>query len=133
MTKSHEINTPAEPDQVHLALERTYLAHERTLMAWVRTATSMIAFGFTLYQFFLYLHEREPGPHTQQLFGPRTFGLVMIGIGVVVLAIATWQHRRSMNRLREYYRDAPFSLSLVVAALIAVLGVLGFIAALLRE
>ena len=69
------------PDQVHLALERTYLAHERTLMAWVRTSTSLIAFGFTLYQFFFYLHEREGVPRPQQLFGPRTFGLVMIGVG----------------------------------------------------
>ena len=29
------------------------LALERTLMAWIRTCTSLIAFGFTIYQFFL--------------------------------------------------------------------------------
>jgi putative membrane protein len=121
------------PDQVHLALERTYLAHERTLMAWVRTSTSLIAFGFTLYQFFFYLHEREGVPRPQQLFGPRTFGLVMIGVGVVILVIAAWQHRQSTNRLRVYYQDAPFSLSLLVAALVATLGVLGFAAALFRQ
>ena len=83
MIESPETNTHPEPNQVQLALERTYLAYERTLMAWVRTATSMIAFGFTLYQFFFYLHQREPVPSAQQLFGPRTFGLVMIGIGVL--------------------------------------------------
>jgi putative membrane protein len=121
------------PDQVQLALERTYLAYERTLMAWVRTATSLIAFGFTLYQFFFYLHEREPGQHPPQIFGARTFGLVMIGIGVFALAVATWQFRQSMKRLREHYPDAPFSLSLILAGLIAFLGILGFAAALFRQ
>lgn len=35
-----------------LAADRTRLAYERTLMAWVRTSTSLIAFGFTIYQLF---------------------------------------------------------------------------------
>jgi len=48
-------------DQMNLALERTFLAHERTLMAWVRTAASLITFGFTLFKFFEYLHEQQPG------------------------------------------------------------------------
>jgi putative membrane protein len=133
MNDSPESKPLDHRDQVHLAMERTYLAYERTLMAWVRTATSLIAFGFTLYQFFFYLHLREPNPPAQQLFGPRTFGLVMIGIGVIALAIATWQHRQNMNRLREHYRNAPFSLALVLAALIATLGVLGFAAAIFHE
>ena len=60
----------AAPDQMKLALERTYLAHERTLMAWVRTATSLITFGFTLYKFFFYLQEQEPAKHAEQ--APRT-------------------------------------------------------------
>jgi putative membrane protein len=133
MDDSPEIKPLDHRDQVHLAMERTYLAYERTLMAWVRTATSLIAFGFTLYQFFFYLNLREPVPRARQLLGPRTFGLAMIGIGVIALAIATWQHRRNMIGLREHYRDAPFSLALVVAALIAILGILGFAAAIFHE
>ena len=98
-------------------------------MAWVRTATSLITFGFTLYKFFFYLQEQEPAKHAEQFLGPRTYGLIMIGIGVFTLAAAAWQHRQQMKPLRAQYADAPFSLSLVLAALIAVLGILGFIAA----
>ena len=123
----------ATPDQGKLALERTYLAFERTMMAWVRTATSLIAFGFTLYKFFFYLQEQEPAKHVDQLLGPRTYGLIMIGIGVFILAMAAWRHRREMKRLRAQYPEAPFSLSLVLAALIAALGILGFIVTLLRQ
>ena len=133
MANSPDKKVDVTPDQVQLALERTYLAYERTLMAWVRTATSLIALGFTLYQFFLYLHEREPDQYPHQILGARTFGLAMIGIGVFALAIATWQYRQNMKRLRAHYRDAPFSLSLILAALIAFLGILGFATALFRQ
>jgi uncharacterized membrane protein YidH (DUF202 family) len=132
MTQEPVTTAPSRPDQVQLALERTYLAYERTLMAWVRTATGLITFGFTLYKFFFYLREQEPEKHAEQLIGPRTYGLVMMGLGVLTLAAAAWQHRQQMKRLRTQYA-APFSLSLVLAAFIAVLGILGFLAAALRE
>ncbi len=133
MDQENAAKSAAAPDQMKLALERTYLAHERTLMAWVRTATSLITFGFTLYKFFFYLQEQEPAKHVEQLLGPRTYGLIMMGMGVFALAAAAWQHRQQMKQLRAQYAEAPFSLSLVLAALIAVLGILGFIAALLKE
>ena len=121
------------PDQMSLALERTYLAHERTLMAWTRTATSLITFGFTLYKFFEFLHEHGEAARGQQILGARTFGLIMIGIGVVTLIIASVQHQVQMRRLKAHYRDAPFSLALLLAGLIACLGVLGFISGLVHS
>lgn len=120
------------PDQLQLALERTFLAHERTLMAWVRTATSLITFGFTLYKFFYYLHEQDPVKHPERLLGTRTFGLLMIVIGMLTLALATWQHRLQIQQLRSQYAAAPLSLSLVVAVLIAVLGLVAIVAAAFR-
>lgn len=116
-----------------LALERTYLAHERTLMAWTRTATSLITFGFTLYKFFEYLHERGEVAKSSQLFGARSFGLLMIGIGVFTLVVASVQHHLQMRHLRAHYPNAPISLALVLAGLIACLGVLGFIAGLFHS
>lgn len=121
------------PDQLSLALERTYLAHERTLMAWTRTAISLITFGFTLYKFFEFLHERGETAQGQQVLGARTFGLIMIGIGVVTLIIASAQHYVQVRRLTAHYRDAPFSFALLLAGLIACLGVLGFISGIIHS
>jgi inner membrane protein YidH len=115
-----------------LALERTYLAHERTLMAWTRTATSLITFGFTLFKFFEYLHERGEAARGPQLLGARTFGLIMIGIGVFTLVVASLQHALQMRRLRGHYLNPPLSLALVLASLIAGLGLLGLIAGIVR-
>jgi inner membrane protein YidH len=133
MTQASDLKAVSVPDQGKLALERTYLAYERTLMAWIRTATSLITFGFGLYKFVFYLHEQEQVQPAEHLFGARTYGLIMIGMGVLILALATLQHWQMMKRLRAQYPDAPVSLSLVLAALIASLGILAFVAAMFRQ
>jgi putative membrane protein len=116
-----------------LAVDRTRLAYERTLMAWVRTAASMISFGFTIYKFFqLELKDRPDVPH---LVGPREFAMTLIGIGLLSLLMSTLQHRHSLRALREEYGHviAPVSTAGVVAGLFTVLGLLAFVAVVLRQ
>ena len=99
--------TPAaQPDQLTLAMERTWLAYERTLMAWIRTATSLIAFGFGLYKFVFFMHEQQPDKAVDHVLGARNLGLVMIGIGIVALGLATLQHANSTRRLRAHFGQA---------------------------
>jgi putative membrane protein len=122
------------PDATRLAVDRTRLAHDRTLMAWVRTATSLISFGFTIYKGFQYLRENQPEFPDEGLFGPRGFALLMIGIGVTALALATVEHRRSIQALRtEYGHVVPYSLATAMAALIALFGVLGLLLVAFRQ
>lgn len=123
--------TPAA-DQAKLALERTFLAYERTLMAWIRTSTSMITFGFALYRFFFYLHQDKPPAHGEQIFGARMYGLCIMGIGVLALVVATWQHRQQLKALEGHFPEAPRSLSLVIASLMGSLGVVAFTFAMFR-
>jgi putative membrane protein len=114
-----------------LALDRTRLAYERTLMAWVRTATSLISFGFTIYKFFQYLRDGKTAAE-EGLIGPRGFALLMIGIGLTALTLATIEHRQYRQQLQAEFGPQPYSLAAFVAALIAVLGVLGLLSVLLR-
>ena len=120
---------PAQlPDATKLAVDRTRLAHDRTLMAWVRTSTSLISFGFTMYKFFQYLHDNRQGA-PERMIGPRGFAMIMITIGLAGLVLATIEHRRSMVALRtEYGGIVPYSLTTIVAGLIAILAVLLFTA-----
>ena len=115
-----------------LAVDRTRLAHDRTLMAWVRTATSLISFGFTIYKFFQYLQDKNQG-REDRIFGPRQFALVMIGIGLTALVLATVQHRRDMVRMREMNPGVPYSLSTVLAALLSILGIFAFVTVFFRR
>ena len=115
-----------------LAVERTRLAHDRTLLAWIRTATSLISFGFTIYKFFQYLKDKGE-LRTDRLIGPREFALFLIATGLVSLLIATVQNRRDMKVMRARYAHVPYSLSTLVAALIALLGILSFSAVLFKQ
>jgi putative membrane protein len=120
-------------DANKLAVERTRLAHERTLMAWVRTSTSLISFGFSIYKFFQYVRESGQAATHPSVIGPRGFGLIMITIGVLILVLATIEHRREVRALRDQYGVlVPRSLATYTAGLIATLGVLLLLAAVFR-
>lgn len=128
------VKIPADlPDATKLAVDRTNLAHERTLMAWVRTAVSLISFGFTIYKFFQYLREENPGTTVHRLFGPTEFALVMIGVGVGSLLLATIQNWHIRRNLKKRYYDLPFSMATLIAALISLLGVLAFFTVIYRQ
>src|SRR5690349_20792221 len=98
------------------------MAQERTLMAWLRTSLAMISFGFTLRHFFEYLVEKEARPPAT-LFGPRSYGLSMMLLGLLMLGMASIQHVRNMKRFGRLARGQPVSLALVFAMVCLVLGV----------
>jgi putative membrane protein len=114
-----------------LAVDRTRLAYERTLMAWIRTATSLITFGFTIYKFFQFELKGTP-PNPERAIGPRGFALMMIATGLVALLLSTLEHRASMQAMRAEYGHIPVSTAAIVAALIALLGIVAFTAVVLR-
>jgi putative membrane protein len=111
-----------------MAADRTWMAHERTLMAWIRTATSMISFGFTIYKFF---EGRPPNPHV--ILTSRDFAILMIGFGLIALVLATIQHIIEIRQLRDQSSRKRRSIALVLSILIAGLGVVALISALLRD
>lgn len=102
------------------------------MMAWVRTAASLISFGFTIYKFFQYLREQgQPVQH--RLLGPREFALFLIAIGLFSLVLATLQSRHEMRVMRKHFTHVPYSLANLVAGMVAILGVLTFVAVMLRQ
>jgi putative membrane protein len=125
--------TQLADERTDLAVMRTQVALDRTLMAWIRTAVSLISFGFTIYKFFQALDE---GGREARLMTPRAVGLVMIGLGVGGLILATLDYRRQVAELRQHFPRAVSSRRSVAAALasvIAGLGVLGFVLVFLRQ
>ncbi len=118
----------SSPTSNQMAADRTWMAHERTLMAWIRTATSMISFGFTIYKFF---EGRPPNPHT--LLTSRDFAILMIGFGLISLTLATIQHLIEIRSIADLTTRKRRSIALVLAILLAVLGTIAFLSAVLRQ
>ena len=117
-----------------LATERTRMAADRTLMGWTRTALSMIGFGFTIYKFLESFPGKEgaPGIGVLRQHSPQTAGLMLISIGVFSLIVACLQHWKYAKKLKSDQPYRPWDLSLVVAALIVLLGVVMIISIILR-
>lgn len=113
-----------------LAAERNRLALERTLMAWTRTCTSLIAFGFTIYQIFQYLADNEKlgDPYVS----PQILGTAMILVGLTALILASVQHRQELKSLKVAFGPMRYSIASVVAAMVAGLGVLALLGVTLR-
>jgi putative membrane protein len=83
----------------HFGWIRTRLSMERTLMSWVRTGVSLIGFGFTIVQFFQRLADMPGVQAARRPAAPRTLGLMLIGAGVIAMAISGWQYRQLVRYL----------------------------------
>jgi putative membrane protein len=116
-------------ESTRLAVERTRLAHERTLMAWIRTSTSLIAFGFTIFEFFRYLATEA---HRHTIVSPWVVGILMILVGLVALALAWIQHRQAMKALKAEVGAMPYSIAGIMAGLIATMGLIALVMVVLR-
>jgi putative membrane protein len=79
---------------------RVLLAAERTLMAWNRTSISLMAFGFAVERFGLFL-----SIYAQETTSPMQRGLSFVGgqgfilLGVVVAVLSLAQHRKVLQSL----------------------------------
>jgi putative membrane protein len=114
-----------------LAFERTRVAYERTMMAWIRTATSLITFGFAVYKFF---QLEVPSSRAEgRLIGPREFGLMLVTIGLASLLLATIEHRQNIRALGAEFASNQLSLAVLLAALIAVLGIGALLVMIFRQ
>jgi putative membrane protein len=123
---------PTLDQNTKLALQRSFLAAERTLMAWIRTSISMIGFGFTLAKLFESLAASNVlirGP-AGNVWSAEGVGMLLVSLGTFALVVAVIDHRRELQQLRAGGLDARFSLTMAVASVLAILGVMALVSLL---
>lgn len=139
------MSTPATQFEVqpnvgnHFAWLRTVLGLQRTLMAAVRTGVSLIGFGFTVAQFFQRIKKNLPeGVRDIGEEVPRNLGLVLIGAGVLALAMFTWQYHAAMRYMhsepfKTIAQEKPMHTSVYILSWVVMLiGVMAFLSILIR-
>lgn len=86
-----------------MADPKDLLAAERTLLAWIRTGIALMAFGFVVARFGLFLRElaRIGGYPVVQRFDGAVWGVGLVGAGVAVNIWASYRHRQLVRRLGE--------------------------------
>jgi putative membrane protein len=107
-----------------------HAANERTFLAWVRTAIAVMAFGFVIERFDLFLQIAAPqialkqiAPHGQRF--ANAAGLAFIGIGVAMIALAVIRFVRTAKAIEsdDIVPSPGERFDLALAALIGLLGV----------
>jgi putative membrane protein len=119
-------STPAESDP------RVFFAAERTLLAWLRTGITIIALGFVVSRFglFVQLLATQLQGHAAAVHSslPSVLGTAFVIAGTSTILVAALQHRRFVATLPR--ADLPRGYSPTFAILLSLLiGVLGIVLA----
>jgi putative membrane protein len=106
---------------------RVYLAVERTLLAWIRTGLALMGFGFVVARFGLFLRTvtQIQGMAPNEGGGVSLWsGTALILLGVLVHLLAAAQYVTTIARLRrgEGYQPRRIATGVILAALLALLG-----------
>ena len=106
-----------------------HAANERTFLAWVRTAIAVMAFGFLIERFDLFLQVAAPSLAGQKLsaFGQRfanLAGLAFIVLGTVMIIIAAARLFLTARKIDSNldHAGAGTELDVALAVLLALLG-----------
>jgi putative membrane protein len=111
-----------------------HAANERTFLAWVRTAIAVMAFGFLVERFDLFLETVAPSlsgrmlSPTGQKFG-NFAGLTLIVVGTAMVALAMMRFIRNARDIDsdEQKPGAGSKLDLALASLLILLGLSMFL------
>ena len=106
-----------------------HAANERTFLAWVRTAIAVMAFGFLVEKFDLFLRiaAQSAGGHApalaSQLVG-NIVGLILIVLGGTMMVLATARFRKTARDIDapDKRPDSGGRVDMVLAGLLVLLG-----------
>lgn len=79
---------------------RVFFAAERTLMAWNRTGLTLMAFGFVLERFGLFLHVLRQDPMHPGRDLSFWIGIAFIALALLVIGFSIVQFRRVLKTLK---------------------------------
>lgn len=113
-------------DRIFLAWQRSHMANERTFLSWSRTAISLLAFGFVIERFDIFMEHimRLGGFPVQGLNHRSMIYLSLFCFGVAGLAIVVSGARFLVTRRHINTGEATYSIVPDILVVICVLAVI---------
>lgn len=116
--KKELVNNTIKPQDA-----REHLANERTLLAWIRTSIGIMAFGFVVVKFSLFIKQialliGENRPLPPQHGHSSMIGILLVAIGAMVLLFSYIKYKQTEKQLNnEAFKSSSkliFSLTVTI-------------------
>lgn len=111
---------------------RVFFAAERTLLAWIRTGLTIMAFGFVVSRFGIFLtfiRKQNNSVFDPSINNSSTFlGLGMIVLGSICIFFSAYQHHGFLKTISEgdipkmYHPNVLLTLAILIATLGGLVG-----------
>jgi uncharacterized membrane protein YidH (DUF202 family) len=120
----HDSSEDKQPSKIRN--RRVHMANERTFLAWIRTSIAIMAFGFVVEKFSLFVKQmgyylgRETTPPTEG-YSP-IIGIILVGLGVVMGVLAFIRYKMVERQIDEDTFKPSIILSVLLAISILAIG-----------
>lgn len=97
-----------------------HLANERTFLAWVRTSIGIMAFGFVVVKFSLFVKQISMILGTENVVQNRGYsaivGIILVAVGTVTSILSYLRYRQTARQLKEgYYAHSSLLITILTA------------------
>lgn len=93
----HEIKKQGNPSD--------HLANERTFLAWIRTSIGIMAFGFVVVKFSLFVKQISTILGKENVIQNRGYsaivGIILVAVGTVTSVLSYIRYRQTTKQLKE--------------------------------
>ncbi len=116
------------------SLVKDHLANERTYLAWVRTSIGIMAFGFVIEKFALFLKQmtlilRNEQPQVLSSFSSSlqghssTFGILLVAFGALLCLLAFIKYTKIKRQIEDHTYQSSNLLNVVLTFLVVITGI----------
>ncbi len=118
-----ETSEEKKPEKVRN--RRVHMANERTFLAWIRTSVAIMAFGFVVEKFSLFVRqmsyylgkEMSPPPTGKSAL----IGVLLVALGVVIGILAFARYKSVQKQIEEdTYRPSPILSVMLFLSVLAI-------------
>ncbi len=112
---------------------RDHMANERTFLSWIRTSIAIMAFGFVVEKFSLFLkqivsfvgkdHTKTPSGIAPNLLGHSTIlGIILVAIGSFICLLAFIRYKKIERQINLNSFKPTLTIDLMLAATLFLIG-----------
>jgi putative membrane protein len=111
---------------------RDHLANERTFLSWIRTSIGIMAFGFVVEKFTLFLKEiasflgksNLPAVSTSPLQGYSSiFGILLVALGAIICGLAFIKFKKVEKQIEENSYQPSVLLDVMLTLAVILVGI----------